>query len=533
MVAVKAVGREWWGHLTIWGSHADRWFQLTTGASLLWTYIQLWPYAAVFLAPNPEYKNFARGFQILNCLPDGAAWVMLIAGSVAALGMLGAYRPRLMAFISLVMLLTLQPKLGEFLCGGHVLLGILICWYLLMPKADSKGQVQSLAVLGFKVQVAWVYFASAVSKAHDYHWQAGDAIGLNLVRFTYETSLGGLLGAFQPNWLLRLETYLVVLVEAALLPALLLGWRKKGLIRCSVGVLILFHLGIFATMKLNPFPLIMTGVLLTLLDAEAQARLLQITRLAWRWPRSYKPELPPPPVDGLQRWRKRGYQAIQVLGMGFLLATFALETWNFMFGRIQGEFMGKHRSALVKAPWVNHLYWWTGYSQRWAMFTAVNHPPPGTSLPRESWATQTVVLFRNRDGKLFDPTTGQSPAWEELLLHGQSRETYIQHTMREDWDWLDRLMRHYLRLESVKPQEIRDAVFVSIGTKVNLPTKPTETFNSVNPTLEITLRPFASAHFWDGTPYDRVSGGAFDYLSHDRPTTNPIVRNPYGSRKFW
>ncbi len=192
-----------------------------------------------------------------------------IAATIATAFALG-YRSRLTGFLSLVLLCSLQARNPFVLSGGDSLLRMLLFWMLFLPagarfsidawRADLAGDVSatgnnhfSIGAAGLLLQLAFVYWFSALLKDHPAWRSEGSAIFLALSIDQFSKPLGHAMLAW-PGLLkvLTLGTFWLEVVGPA--AAFLSAWH--GRFRLAVIAIFLgFHLvALNLTMELGIFP---------------------------------------------------------------------------------------------------------------------------------------------------------------------------------------------------------------------------------------------------------------------------------------
>ncbi|WP_049929202.1 HTTM domain-containing protein [Halopiger goleimassiliensis] len=202
---------------------------------------------------------------------SGEAWVQallfLVAG-VFALALLVGYRTRIATIVSWLLLLSLHVRNPMILHGGDVLLRMLLFWSIFLPLGErwsidarrldrDRTTVASIGTMALLAQVVLMYVVNAVHKTRGDLWMEGEAVVHTFQADQYTYLLGpvladhhALLGLFGYAWmgLLLLAPLLVVLT----------GVRRTVFTTLFVGM----HLGMFVTIRIDVFPLIVVAALL-------------------------------------------------------------------------------------------------------------------------------------------------------------------------------------------------------------------------------------------------------------------------------
>lgn len=215
----------------------------------------------------------------------GAAWYQALLfglAGLAALALLVGYHARLAAFVSWALLVSLHGRNPQVLQGGDVLLRCLVFWAMLLPlgarfsldrariplgQPPPRRAVASVAAAALLVQVCCMYwFTAALKTAPDWR-QTHTAVYFALSIEQLSTPFG--------EWLLHYPHLLRALTAATMvqerwgpwlvfvpgLLAALVSWRlaERAVLLgrlLAVGSFAGFHLGLFSSMELGPFPFI-------------------------------------------------------------------------------------------------------------------------------------------------------------------------------------------------------------------------------------------------------------------------------------
>ncbi len=203
-----------------------------------------------------------------------------------AIFLIVGFQTRLSMLASLVLMISVQNRNMEIETGGDYLLRLVAFWCVFLPmgarfsldarlgargpdpkRGNLRGnQFFSVATVALLVQMAFVYFFSALHKSHPI-WRVHDtAIHYALHIDSYDTALGELLrqfpvitGAFT-RLTLGYEFVAPLLIFGAGLVGLLPGLERvahpiQGTLRTFVSVtFIFFHLGLASSLSLGTFP---------------------------------------------------------------------------------------------------------------------------------------------------------------------------------------------------------------------------------------------------------------------------------------
>ncbi len=204
----------------------------------------------------------------LNLMNGGTFFQALLVGvgALAALALLVGYRTRLASIVVWVVVLSIQWRNPLVLSGGDVLLRVLLFWAMFLPlgaywsvdralKAPSPSlsmRFLSLATVGLFMQIAFVYWFTAIQKSGP-EWRVDyDAIYYALSVDQLITPIGAYLSQF--------PTFLEVLTAAtmgleAFGPFLLFCPIFTRLVRfATVLAFVSLHFGIWLAMDIGLFP---------------------------------------------------------------------------------------------------------------------------------------------------------------------------------------------------------------------------------------------------------------------------------------
>lgn len=321
----------------------------------------------------------------IHALWDGIRFDKILfaaAASLALLLLLGV-RPRLTAFLSWLLLASLDARNPLVLNHGDELLKILLFWSIFVPlssgqRMSSNGAPRrhlSAFTAALTIQVCIVYFFGALLKS-DSAWRvSGTAIYSALSLEQLSTGLGREL----LNWpgLLRMATLFVYYLELLGPLLLFVPWQNRRIREAAIVLFVAVHLGIAATMNLGLFPWVSILGWVLILPSET-LDLLQRERAA------------PFEADvGPRRAGTPAHLAAQVLG-AYLL--FAVLVWNVRTLNLKAD-------EVVSGPFDAPLLL-AQLDQRWNMFAPFPNYVSGWFAAQADLADGTRVDLLN-SGRAF------------------------------------------------------------------------------------------------------------------------------------
>ncbi len=187
-------------------------------------------------------------------------------GALAAVGMLFGYRTRLMTVGAWVVLLSIQHRNPMVLTAGDILLRLLLFWGMFLPLGAIWSvdralgaalprvsmRFLSFATVGLFMQIAFMYWFTALLKSGE-EWRVdGTALYYALSLDQITTTIGAFLHGFPP--LLQALTFATLLLEA-FGPFLLFCPLFTGPVRtAAIAAFMSLHFGIWLTMDIGLFP---------------------------------------------------------------------------------------------------------------------------------------------------------------------------------------------------------------------------------------------------------------------------------------
>ncbi|SMO57199.1 HTTM domain-containing protein [Halorubrum cibi] len=194
-----------------------------------------------------------------------------VAGAFAVAFLLG-YRTRLVGFVSLLLLFSLQARNPAVLNGGDRLFRVLLAVALVTPlgerwsidalrRGSARKAVASFGTAALLVQPVVVFTANAILKHAGEEWYAGDGLAIALHNEVMTTTLGKFVVEF-PALLTLLNYGWVVLLSGSAL--FLLGTVGRVRMLAAFTYTSAF-VGMLLTMAVGLFPLLLMAAMLPFL----------------------------------------------------------------------------------------------------------------------------------------------------------------------------------------------------------------------------------------------------------------------------
>ena len=254
---------------------------------------------------------------------SGELWfqhlLFLVAG-VFAVALIVGYRTRLVAAVSLVLLLSLHGRNPAVLNGGDRLLRVLLLIALVTPigerwsvdalrRGSARPVVASFATAALLVQPVVVFTQNAILKHRGDTWYNGEGVEIALANDVMTIHLGNHLSAY-PALLEVLNWVWVILLAGSSVFLLVTSGRLRALFAL---VYIGAFVGLLTSIAVGLFPLVLIATVIPFLTTPFWETLTRFvpSRLADRLPSaSAVGPLGRPPVErrALESARKRGYE---------------------------------------------------------------------------------------------------------------------------------------------------------------------------------------------------------------------------------
>lgn len=200
------------------------------------------------------------------------AWLLFLAGMVAAILMIVGWRTRTATIVLWIIVFSLQSRNNHANSGADTLLRMSLFWGMFLPlgarwsvdansnasitENRSAGTVANMVTFGLLLQGACVYFFTAMLKDGSRWREEGTAVYYALGVADVSNPIGNWLFHNAPGWFFQAATMGTLWLEFAV-PFMLIIPVRSGWLR-MVGVLLIIslHLGIATTMWVGLFPAI-------------------------------------------------------------------------------------------------------------------------------------------------------------------------------------------------------------------------------------------------------------------------------------
>lgn len=218
------------------------------------------PYSINFLSGNYWFQILIFGIGIIS--------------SIALT--LGAYT-KLSSFFSWFIFLNIYNRANIIFDGGDVAIKLFLFCFCFLPiskklsldsinKEDTDTKAPLAASLLFTVQLASIYFFSALLKSSPRWFPEGNALYYALALDTFTSNLGKLLLHFPT--ILTISTLAVWFAEIILPIAIFIPILTKQIRYFSIITFILFHIGIILFMNIGLFPWTMISAWLAIIPSS-------------------------------------------------------------------------------------------------------------------------------------------------------------------------------------------------------------------------------------------------------------------------
>jgi hypothetical protein len=332
-------------------------FRIGLGLIILIDLIHRAPYIKLFYTDAGVYPRdlFEVTYTYFNVATihdlSGALWfqrlLFVIAGLFAIAVILG-YRTRLVMFISLLLLVSLQARNPAVLNGGDRLFRVLLVVGLVAPlgerwsidavrRGEARETVTSFGTAAVLAQPLAVFVSNAILKHQGDTWYSGEAVNIAFQNDVMTIHLGDLVAEF-PTLLTIMNYGWVLLLSGSVLFLLVPVGRIRAVTTFAyIGA----FTGMLLTMMVGLFPLLLTTAVLPYLPTVFWERVSDRVPDSWQARLPDATQLGPlgrPPIE--RRFRggleTRGYDSVvsvvRASGWSFLTVVGALVfVWIVLF----------------------------------------------------------------------------------------------------------------------------------------------------------------------------------------------------------
>ena len=195
--------------------------------------------------------------------PVGDIRMILIATGLVAGAFALGYQTKLMNFLLLVLLWSIQIRNPLVLTGGDVLLRMLIFWCLFLPvgsvwsidasQSDEKSdrwKIANVATVAIMLQVVFMYFFAGLAKLNAF-WFSGDAVEYAMNLEMSVRPMGSLLAEFPTiTFIATIATFVAEILTLFLMFIPRVNLLNRGMM---LGFFLMMHLGIWLTLSVGLF----------------------------------------------------------------------------------------------------------------------------------------------------------------------------------------------------------------------------------------------------------------------------------------
>jgi hypothetical protein len=217
--------------------------------------------------PSALFTGSPHVFSLLLISPGRTA-VAIVFGAAALfdLAVLVGYRTRIAQFLALLMLVSIQSRIGIATNGGDRMLCILCFWTLFLPmgdffSVDARRRVgaapptragPTLAYFAVLLQLSAAYLINSLRKT-DNIWVNGTALSNFLRDPTLTSTLGCAIGHAAPPWILQVFTRAARVIEYVAPFLILSPLMTRAARNIAIVLLVGLHLGIALTLNVGSF----------------------------------------------------------------------------------------------------------------------------------------------------------------------------------------------------------------------------------------------------------------------------------------
>lgn len=330
---------------------------------------------------------------------------MFVLAGVAALALLVGYRTRIATIVTWVLLVSLHARNPMVLSGGDTMLRVILFWSMFLPLGArysidavahkvrrAPDHIFSAATAAILLQIAAIYFFSALLKSDPQWWTAGTATYFALSIDQMKLWFGAFL--YQSPALMQFLTFFTITLEALGPPLLFSPFFRKQLRILIPALFMLWHLGLALSLKIGIFPFV--GIIIWVLYFPTPV---------WDWfERNVAKKMTSVPLsrfDQVIAWLKKtaalpSFELKKASTVFLIFAMIYISLWNIRtvnFSTVEKIF----------PRWLNPIGYTLRISQYWNMFSPV-------PLKDDGWY---VIPGTFTDGSTIDLFTGADVTWDK------------------------------------------------------------------------------------------------------------------------
>lgn len=412
-------------------------FRISFGVVLLLDVLTRWPVLREFYTNDGwltnHYALFSQPgvpqFSLLFALATPAAVHMFFAITAAlSIAFIVGYRQRGIQALLFLCVLSIHARNYMVPYGFDIVTHVLLIWSAFLPlesvwSVDARvGRARRsgsrIAAVGIVVQVAVIYLLNGLNKTGE-TWTGGEAVHYLFWQDAIARTPAVWAREVLPVWMLKAMSYGTLFAEVAGAALLVSWWRRSACRLIAVVMLGALHLGIWMTVNVGLFSLVMVSTYWLFAGERTWAWLSARLR---RWPEWGTRVSAPPPSLGAA-------SPAGELAPGLWALTCAL-----MLG--PGLQFLPAPSRPTNGPFLQSVAQVFKVSQTWSLF--------GPEAPTEEGLFVVVAL--TQDGREVDPYRGGAPLNEIPEAYGAwLAQEWVGHSIRMRKGWFPGLREDFER----------------------------------------------------------------------------------------
>ncbi len=212
---------------------------------------------------------------------------LLILTFIFSIMLLIGYKTRIAAISLFILLVSLNGRTPDLIHGADFVITVLLFWGILIPwnarfSIDSIGDIAlrklpnsvfSFGILGYFLQIGFIYFFAGVAKSGPQWTTYFNAIYLSMSSIQYTSYLSQIL-LLLPNRLLMLLTYSVRMMELSVIFLLFFPHKNVYVRTAIVGALIIMQASFGFFLSIGLLPLVNIAGLLGLIPSFVWDKIL-------------------------------------------------------------------------------------------------------------------------------------------------------------------------------------------------------------------------------------------------------------------